>query len=101
MKSAPGCNPARYVAGTGGGRPLRAGASIFEQTRVQEYSSGSTRKVERDGNISTSRGPIWAREVFVGTSGYTGKATPALQKKIIPIGSFIITTEVLPEALAQ
>ena len=44
---------------------------------------------------------LWAREVFVGTSGYTGKATPALRKKLIPIGSFIITTEVLPEALAR
>jgi glycine/D-amino acid oxidase-like deaminating enzyme len=37
----------------------------------------------------------------VGTSGYTGAATPALRRKIIPIGSFIITTEVLPEALAH
>ena len=30
-----------------------------------------------------------------------GSATPALGKKIIPIGSYIITTEVLPEALAR
>jgi len=49
----------------------------------------------------TSQGTLWAREVFVGTSGYTDKATPALQKKLIPIGSFIITTEILPEALAH
>ena len=51
--------------------------------------------------ITTSRGDLWAREVFVGTSGYTGAATPALRKKLIPIGSYIITTEVLPEALAR
>ena len=38
---------------------------------------------------------------FRATSGYTGAATPALQQKIIPIGSYIITTEVLPEALAR
>jgi hypothetical protein len=44
---------------------------------------------------------MWARDVFVGTSGYTSKATPELVKKIIPIGSYIITTEVLPEALAR
>ena len=37
---------------------------------------------------------------MLATSGYTGRATPALQKKIIPIGSFIITTEILPEKLA-
>src|SRR5205823_13511977 len=37
----------------------------------------------------------------VGTSGYTSAATPALHKKIIPIGSFIIATEPLPEELAS
>jgi glycine/D-amino acid oxidase-like deaminating enzyme len=44
---------------------------------------------------------MWARDAFVATSGYTGRATPALQKKIIPIGSYIIATEVLPDALAH
>src|SRR6202035_731723 len=34
-------------------------------------------------------------------SGYTSAATPTLQKKIIPIGSFIIATERLPEAVAR
>jgi glycine/D-amino acid oxidase-like deaminating enzyme len=56
---------------------------------------------ESGWKVTTSRGTLWAREVFVGTSGYTGQATPALQKKIIPIGSFIITTQTLPEALAH
>jgi glycine/D-amino acid oxidase-like deaminating enzyme len=51
--------------------------------------------------LTTSRGGLRARNVLVGTSGYTGAATPALRKKIIPIGSFIITTEVLPEAVAR
>jgi glycine/D-amino acid oxidase-like deaminating enzyme len=51
--------------------------------------------------LTTARGPISAREVFVATSGYTGRATPALQKKIIPIGSFIIVTDPLPDALAR
>jgi glycine/D-amino acid oxidase-like deaminating enzyme len=60
-----------------------------------------SRQGESGWKISTSRGSLWAHEVFVGTSGYTGKATPALQKKLIPIGSFIITTEVLPEPLAR
>jgi glycine/D-amino acid oxidase-like deaminating enzyme len=50
--------------------------------------------------IRNSRGPLWARDVFVATSGYTSHATPALQKKIIPIGSYIIVTEVLSEKLA-
>lgn len=94
-----GCNPARYVAGLARSA-IRAGAAIFEHARVQSIVRDS-RQGETGWKVSTSRGPIWAHEVFVGTSGYTGAATPALQKKIIPIGSFIITTEVLPKALAH
>ena len=94
-----GLNPARYVAGLAQAA-TRAGATICENTRVQ--------KIEREpregvcaGELLRLAAALWAREVFVGTSGYTGPATPALRKKIIPIGSYIITTEVLPEALAQ
>jgi glycine/D-amino acid oxidase-like deaminating enzyme len=37
----------------------------------------------------------------VGTSGYTGSVTKKLQTKIIPIGSFIIATEALPDKLVH
>ncbi len=94
-----GVNPARYVAGLGGAA-IKAGAEIFERTRVEGLQRESSQG-ESGWRIATSRGALWAREVFVATSGYTGKATPALQKKIIPIGSFIITTQILPEALAH
>jgi glycine/D-amino acid oxidase-like deaminating enzyme len=94
-----GCNPARYVAGLARAATT-AGAHIFENTRVNLISRES-RNGDTGWTITTSRGPLWAHEVFVGTSGYTSNATPALQKKIIPIGSFIITTEVLSEALAR
>ncbi len=94
-----GANPARYVAGLGRAA-IKAGAEIFEHARVQSIERDS-RQGELGWKVTTSRGPLWAHEVFVGTSGYTGKATLALQKKLIPIGSFIITTEVLPEALAR
>src|SRR6201998_1435338 len=94
-----GCNPARYVAGLGRSA-IKAGAEIFEPARVGAIERDS-RQGEAGWKLTTSRGPLWAHEVFVGTSGYTSSATPALQKKIIPIGSFIITTEVLPKALAH
>ncbi len=94
-----GCNPAQYVAGLARAA-MKAGAEIFERARVQTILRDS-RQGELGWKLATSRGPLWAHEVFVGTSGYTGPATPALQKKIIPIGSFIITTEVLPEKLAH
>ncbi len=94
-----GCNPARYVAGLARSA-LKAGAEIFEQVRAESLQRDS-RQGDAGWKLATSRGSLWAHEVFVGTSGYTGPATPALQKKLIPIGSFIITTEVLPAALAR
>ena len=38
-----------------------------------------------------------ARDVVVATNGYTGRLTPWLQRRVIPIGSYIIATEPLPE----
>jgi glycine/D-amino acid oxidase-like deaminating enzyme len=94
-----GVNPARYVAGLGAAA-MRSGACVFEKARVEKIERAS-RQGAPGWNLTTSRGPLWARNVFVGTSGYTGAATPALRKKLIPIGSYIITTEVLPDALAR
>ena len=94
-----GCNPARYVAGLARSA-MKNGAEILEHARVEGIQRDS-RQGETGWKITTSRGALWAHEVFVGTSGYTGSATPQLKKKIIPIGSFIITTEVLPKALAH
>src|ERR1700674_4140657 len=94
-----GLNPARYVAGLGKAA-LKAGAQIFEEARVQ-HMGGAGHEGGPGWKSLTSRGRLWAQQVFVGTSGYTGSATPALRKKIIPIGSFIITTEILPEKLAR
>ena len=94
-----GVNPAKYVAGLGVAS-MRAGAQICERTRVLNIQR-ETRNGSMGFKINTSRGTTSVSHVLVGTSGYTGAATPALRRKIIPIGSFIITTEVLPEALAR
>lgn len=94
-----GLNPASYVAGLGRAA-MKAGAEVYEHAQVVAIGRES-RQGDAGWKIVTSRGELWARDIFIGTSGYTGRATPALQRKIIPIGSFIITTEVLPEALAR
>jgi len=94
-ESSVGVNPARLVAGLARAAES-AGAMIFEQARVEE--------IQREGasgwKIATPRGTFRAQNVLIATSGYTSRVTPALQKKIIPIGSYIIVTEVLPEKLA-
>src|SRR2546429_7891521 len=79
---------------------MRAGAAIFENAQVQHIERLS-RNGASEFRVTTSRGALWARNVFAGTSGYTGAATPALRKKIIPIGSYILTTEVLSYVLAR
>lgn len=94
-----GLHPARYVVGLAYA-VQRAGAGLFEQTRV--------RSVEREAHtgprrfrVHTTRGTLTAREVLLASGAYTTDATPALRRKVIPIGSYIIATEPLPEDLAR
>jgi glycine/D-amino acid oxidase-like deaminating enzyme len=94
-----GLNPARYVAGLARAA-TKAGAEIFEGTRVEKIER-EARQAALGWRVTTSRGILPACDVFVGTSGYTGAATPVLRKKIVPIGSYIIATEVLPAALGR
>jgi glycine/D-amino acid oxidase-like deaminating enzyme len=98
-ESSAGLNPARYVAGLALAAQ-RAGACLHEHTRVEKIEAqfvNGTRKFL----VKTSRGIIAAREVILASGAYTTEATPALRKKIIPIGSYIIATEILPSDLAR
>lgn len=89
-----GVNPAQFVAGLARAAE-RAGALLCSQARVENLHP-----VGVGFTLQTSRGAVTADKVLVATSGYTGAATPRLQRKIVPIGSYIIATEPLPEALA-
>ncbi len=58
-------------------------------------------QIEKQGTgwrLTTANGTISAREVVVATNGYTGAATPWLRRRVIPIGSYVIATEPLPES---
>jgi len=93
-----GLNPARYVAGLAEAAK-RAGAHMFDHARVESIAG------EDHGGpkfrLRTAKGSLWAREVVLASGAYTSDATPALRKKIIPIGSYIIATEVLSQDLAR
>jgi glycine/D-amino acid oxidase-like deaminating enzyme len=90
-----GVNPARYLAGLALAA-LRYGACLFEHTPAEQFRRDGTR-----WQIATPRGTLAAGAVLVATAGYTGRATPALQRKVLPVGSYVIATEPLPAALAQ
>jgi len=90
-----GLNPAQYVAGLARAAE-NAGASLHARARVTHLTRRGTRFF-----IQTERGNLEAENVLVGTSGYTGSVTKKLQRKIIPIGSFIIATERLSDELAN
>ncbi|HET6932481.1 MAG TPA: FAD-dependent oxidoreductase [Candidatus Acidoferrum sp.] len=97
-ESSASVNPARYVNGLAKAAE-RHGACLYDYTRVTGISSqpngaGGSFRVE------TTRGALTAKEVFLASGAYTTAATPALRKKVIPIGSYIIATEILPDTLA-
>ena len=89
-------HPGRYFAGLVGAAE-RAGADLHEGVRARAI------RRQADGRfvVETARGAILARDVFVATNGYTDGVAPSLRRRIIPIGSYIIASEPLPEELAR
>jgi len=90
-----GLHPARYTFGLACAA-LRAGATITEHSEVTG--------VHRDGfgyRILTSRGSFRAAQVLAATNGYTGSLFPNIHRGVVPIGSYSIVTEPLPEHLAK
>jgi glycine/D-amino acid oxidase-like deaminating enzyme len=89
-------DPARYHQGLLQ-RVQSAGAQVVARCPVI--------RIERDGaafRVTTARGTVQARQVAIATNGYTGKLTPWLRRRVIPIGSYIIATEPLaPEQMAR
>jgi glycine/D-amino acid oxidase-like deaminating enzyme len=89
-------HPRRYFAGLAAAA-ARAGGDLHEGVRAQSI------RRQADGRfvVETSRGAILTRDVFVATNGYTDGVVPSLRRRVIPIGSFVIASEPLPEALAH
>ena len=88
-------HPGRYFAGLAAAAD-RAGADLHEGVRAR------TIRRQADGRfvVETERGALLARDVFVATNAYTDGVVPSLRRRIIPISSYIIATEPLPEDLA-
>lgn len=90
LKNGASLHPAKYVRGLAQAA-ARAGALLVSPVEVR-----AVHRHTGDGprfTLDTSRGTVQARDVVVGTNGYTGRATPWHQRRVIPIASFMIATE--------
>lgn len=79
-------HPARYVRGlaqaaAGAGADLRPRLPALE---VRPEPAGF--------RVVTPKGTIRAGELLVATNGYTDAAVPALRRRIVPVGSYIIAS---------
>lgn len=74
----------------------RHGALIYQQTTVQGW------KAEAGGyRLDTNRGSLQAGQVLMATGASQHGGLGWYRRRIVPVGSFIVATEVLPEALLE
>ena len=77
-------------------RAVEAGVHVTGNCHVSGLRREKNRYI-----LSTSKGEVSARDVIIATNGYTTDLTPWLQRRVIPIGSYVIATEELPIELVD
>jgi glycine/D-amino acid oxidase-like deaminating enzyme len=89
-------NPARFHAGLVR-RALDAGAEVHDRTPAVRVEP------RREGGflVATPRGVVQAARVLLCTNATADAVLPWLQRRVVPVGSYIIATEVLDEDLAR
>jgi glycine/D-amino acid oxidase-like deaminating enzyme len=87
-------HPGRYCAGLAAAAS-QAGAVLVEGVEVLGVS-----RAGEIATVRTSAGAVAAAEVLVATNGYTDEAFPALRRGVVPVGSYVVATAPLGEALA-
>ena len=88
-------NPAKFIRGLALSAE-RNGAKLIEKCTVT-----AVRRNKEGFTIETSKGTLATNDVFAATNSYTNSVFPYLQRRIVPLGSYIIATEPLPASLAQ
>ena len=86
-----GLHPAKLHAGLAG-LALDAGAQVVDRcaaTRLDDVGHAHW--------VHTERGVVEADHVIVATNAYADGLLPELARRVVPIGSFIVATEPLPD----
>ena len=89
-------HPARYHAGLAR-LALAAGADLHDRTTALAIEP----RTQGGFQLVTDRGSLEAGDLIVATNAYADGLVPWLQRRVVPIGSFIIATEVLDADLAR
>ncbi|MGG5822200.1 NAD(P)/FAD-dependent oxidoreductase [Falsiroseomonas sp. HW251] len=88
-------HPGKYARGLAAAAE-RAGAVLVDGVRVQGIAPAGS-----GFRIATDKGEMVADAVLVATNGYSldprGTASPWLARRLVPLNSYIIATEELPE----
>ncbi len=86
--------PLKYVRGLALAAE-RAGAVLHEGSRVLRHQ-------RRDGRLQlvTAAGVLGCRQVVYAGNAWLGDTVPALARRIMPVGTYIVATEPLGQALA-
>jgi glycine/D-amino acid oxidase-like deaminating enzyme len=91
-----GLHPARFHAGLTE-LALDAGAQLYEHAAVTAIERPDAGRFE----VVTERGTIRAGHVIAATNAYADRVLPGLRRRVLPVGSYIIATDVLDPTLAE
>jgi len=75
---------------------IRRGVIICAEAGVKRLTQS-----DAGWRVETDRGVTVVKDVMIATNGYTGDVTPQLKRRVVPVGSYMIATEELPDDLAR
>ncbi len=79
-------------------------ANFLVERGVQFFEHSTVTQIETDGAekiVRTAQGQIRAKHVVVCCGGYIHKLVPALSRSVLPVTTFVMTTEPLGDRLKQ
>jgi gamma-glutamylputrescine oxidase len=88
-------NPLKYLRGLAAAAE-HTGAVLHEGSRVTRYE-------RRDGllRLVTDQGELTCRQIVFAGNAWLGQTVPALYRRIMPVGTYIVATEPLGDSVAR
>lgn len=93
LKQHASLDPAKYYSGL---------LELAKKVGVEITDVCPAIEIKREGKgfvVTTSKGEVRAENIVIATNGYTTDLVPWLQRRVIPIGTYMIATDPLPQTL--